>query len=317
MLPDGTTRWLNKNGTEDDEEELSLQNHEPNVMEQPHQQENPVSVKQNFVEVQDDYSFKKTTASTVTEQAHENISNDSNQSNVQSKRLEEYLNQPNLSTIPPPPTNVSHLQSSKLQQSSNAETEEQLMYQLRTLELERLLAYTQKKQLNQTRIKDKEIEDLRNKVNKAKEAEDMARIDLQRALAKAEASHKAAIASLKSENERLKNTLDNKPTSLLSGLLGTGQPSSKVQAKINANQNEREIARYIEQLKAECEKEKQRGDKYKVEAQQYLELATSEQFKVGELNEEIAKLKAFMGKMEAKIRALKTDRQGNNKKKKL
>lgn len=99
-------------------------------------------------------------------------------------------------------------------------------YHLRTLELERMLAYIQRKHAKQIKVKDREILEQRERAQKSKEAEDTARIELQRTVVKLEANHKSAIASLKTENERLKLMMSSGggPTTAGGGRYARGAP---------------------------------------------------------------------------------------------
>ena len=119
------------------------------------------------------------------------------------------------------------------EQQANADAVEH--YHLRALELERLLRYVQKKHAKTIKIKDQEINEQRQRAQKAREAEDAARVELQRIMVKGHSNHKAIVQTLKNDNARLQAATGPKvkEPSLIGKLL-TGDSSAKIQAKMGA-----------------------------------------------------------------------------------
>ena len=191
-------------------------------------------------------------------------------------------------------------------------------FQLRAMELERMLKYIQKRQAKQLKYKDDEINDLKAKLQRSKEAEDASKVEMHKTVAKLEASHKAALAALKAENDRLKlsaaggsKASTTASATVASSLLPlpssifSSSSSSKVQAKIQANQADRELGRQLERTEEMLAKERARAERHKSKAAEYLELATAQQFKVHELEKEVLGLRKTVTDLTQRCRKYK------------
>jgi len=76
-----------------------------------------------------------------------------------------------------------------------------------------------------------------------------------------------------------------------------------------ANLAERQSLKDIARLEGELAAERQKTEKYKVEAQEYLEMASAVQFRLAETNEEVTALHKIKAKLQHKARALKNEKQ--------